>query len=320
MNNTEVLSEFAYDVREGLLQTPKRLPSKYFYDKKGDHLFQRIMHLEEYYLTNAEFEVFEENRADILKAFLGDDQQFRLVELGAGDGTKTKVLLKHFVGQSASFTYTPIDISGSVLDGLTASLEEELPQLKVEPIQGDYFKALADLKRHQQMKEVVLFLGSNIGNFMGRTGREFLQRLGQDMSKGDLLLIGFDMMKNPEKVLAAYNDAMGVTREFNLNLLARMNEELGANFDIDNFQHFPTYDPVTGETKSHLVSKCDQSVYIAALEENFSFKAWEAIHTEVSQKFSFQMIEEMAEASGFNILKNFTDSNNYFVDSLWEKK
>ncbi|WP_422354867.1 L-histidine N(alpha)-methyltransferase [Roseivirga pacifica] len=319
MNTTEVLSEFASDVKEGLLQFPKRLPSKYFYNEKGDYLFQQIMHLEEYYLTNAEFEVFEENKAEILKAFLGGDGEFRLVELGAGDGTKTKVLLNHFVSKGTKFTYSPIDISGSVLDGLTNALSQEIPALSVEPIKGDYFKALAGLKRNNSMKEVVLFLGSNIGNFMGKSGETFLRKLGEDMSKGDLLLIGFDMMKNPEEVLAAYNDAMGVTREFNLNLLDRINEELGANFDRNNFQHFPTYDPITGETKSHLVSKCTQNIHIAALDETFEFKAWEAIHTEVSQKFSHQMIEQLAKHAGFRIVQNFTDSNEYFVDSLWEK-
>ncbi len=320
MNDTTlVLSTFAEDVRAGLLQTPKTLPSKYFYDEQGDKLFQTIMGLGEYYLTRCEFEIFSEQKEAILKSFLGDDEAFRLVELGAGDGTKTKILMSHFLEAGADFTYNPIDISQNVLEQLEADLGNTVPDLKVEPIQGDYFDALEELNRNHSLKEVVLFLGSNIGNFSNEGAEQFLSKLGNSLSEGDLLLIGFDLMKNPQTILNAYNDKLGVTKEFNLNLLTRMNNELGANFDIEKFRHFPTYDPITGETRSHLISTVDQEVYIEVLDTTFRFDAWEAIHTEVSQKYSPKMIENFAQKAGFRIVENFTDECNYYVDSLWEK-
>ncbi len=315
----EALNAFAMDIKLGLDESPKTLPSRYFYDEKGDILFQKIMDLDEYYLTRAEFEIFVRQKDEILKAFLGDAQTFRLVELGAGDGTKTKVLLSHFLDKNISFTYSPIDISGNVLEQLKENLGDELPTLKVEPIVGEYFSALEDLAVNDNAKEVVLFLGSNIGNFDVDSGVEFLTHVGENLSAGDMLLIGFDLMKSPQKILAAYNDKEGVTKAFNLNLLSRINEELGGNFKVDDFDHFPTYDPLTGETKSHIISKKDQEVYIEALDETFSFDAWEAIHTEVSQKYSYKMIERYANEAGFEIVQNFVDANKYFVDSLWKK-
>ncbi len=315
----EALNAFAIDIRSGLQSSPKTLPSMYFYDETGDALFQKIMDLDEYYLTRAEFEIFVRQKEEILKAFLGGDEGFRLVELGAGDGTKTKVLLAHFLNEGIPFTYSPIDISGSVLEQLKDDLNGELPSLKVEPIAGEYFSALEALAANNTSKEVVLFLGSNIGNFDRDSGVDFLTHVGENLSSGDMLLIGFDLMKSPQKILSAYNDKEGVTKAFNLNLLTRINNDLGANFSIEDFDHFPTYDPLTGETKSHIVSKKAQTVYIEALDESFSFDAWEAIHTEVSQKYSHKMIESYALESGFEIVQNFVDSNQYFVDSLWRK-
>ncbi|OEK03432.1 dimethylhistidine N-methyltransferase [Roseivirga sp. 4D4] len=315
----EALNAFAIDIKSGLQSSPKTLPSMYFYDETGDALFQKIMDLDEYYLTRAEFEIFVRQKEEILKAFLGEDEGFRLVELGAGDGTKTKVLLAHFLNEGVPFTYSPIDISGSVLEQLKDDLKGELPSLKVEPIVGEYFSALEALAANDTSKEVVLFLGSNIGNFDRAAGVDFLTHVGENLSSGDMLLIGFDLMKNPQKILCAYNDKEGVTKAFNLNLLTRINNDLGADFNIDDFDHFPTYDPLTGETKSHIVSKKAQTVYIEALDESFSFDAWEAIHTEVSQKYSRKMIEAYASEAGFEIVQNFVDSNQYFVDSLWRK-
>lgn len=315
----EAVNAFALDVKNGLDESPKTLPSRYFYDEIGDDLFQKIMDLDEYYLTRAEFEIFVRQKDEILKAFLGDEGSFRLVELGAGDGTKTKVLLSHFLERNASFTYSPIDISGNVLEQLEDDLSQELPLLKVEPIVGEYFSALEELAANDTSKEVVLFLGSNIGNFDEASGVEFLTHIGENLSQGDMLLIGFDLMKSPKKILSAYNDKDGVTKAFNLNLLTRINKELGANFNVEDFGHFPTYDPQTGETKSHIISKKQQTVYIESLDESFSFDAWEAIHTEVSQKYSMKMIEAYAAESGFEIVHNFMDSNKYFVDSLWRR-
>lgn len=316
---TVALSTFAKDIHLGLTSNPKCLSSKYFYDETGDQLFQTIMGLGEYYLTRCEFEIFDKQKEEILKSFLGSDSSFNLVELGAGDGTKTKVLLKHFVNEGVDFSYSPIDISQHVLEVLSSDLEKSIPKLKVNAIQGDYFDALAKLNENNFQKEVVLFLGSNIGNFSNGSALKFLKRLGDNLGSGDMLFIGFDLMKNPNVILNAYNDKLGVTKEFNINLLRRINKELGANFDLEGYEHFPTYDPISGETKSYLVSNKEQEVFIEATGETYSFDAWEAIHTEVSQKYSSKMIYQFAEQAGFRVVKNFKDESEFYVDSLWEK-
>lgn len=320
MNETAIsFSDFALDIKIGLSQRPKQLSSKYFYNAKGDILFQKIMDLDEYYLTRSELEILTEQKEEILRAFLGTDDSFRLVELGAGDGTKTKVLLESFCDNKVDFAYSPIDISQSVLDQLEADLRVKLPSVRIEPIQGDYFEALRELKRNHDQKEVVLFLGSTIGNFNLKQGIDFLKQLGKDMSSGDLLFIGFDLKKDPQVILNAYNDSQGITAEFNLNLLDRINNELGGNFDRSSFTHYPTYDPFTGEAKSYLISKREQSVYIEVLDQEFEFAKGEAVFTEISQKYSLEMIDEFAIASEFETVHMFFDEKGYFVDVLWKK-
>lgn len=322
MNETEtkaLLSDFAKDVKNGLSTKPKQLSSKYFYDARGDELFQQIMSLDEYYLTRAEFEILDGQKESILSSFLGNDKVFRLVELGAGDGTKTKLLLDAFVQSGVDFTYSPIDISENALNQLTIDLSQRLPQLKVEALQGDYFEALNELQEQKALKEVVLFLGSTIGNFGMEEGLSFLKKLGSKLRRGDLLFIGFDLQKDPEVILNAYNDKQGVTAEFNLNMLDRINEELSADFNKENFKHYPTYDPQSGEAKSFLISKKKQLVYIDALDKQFEFENGEVIFMEVSQKYSQEMINSYASNAGFRMVNQFFDDKKYFVDALWEK-
>ena len=315
MNN-----QFAQDVLAGLKASPKRLPSKYFYNKKGDELFQAIMKLPEYYLTRAEYEALETNRSALLNKFSqANTMPFNLIEFGAGDGFKTKVLLKYFQQQQADFQYLPIDISQNVLDQLSGDLSRNLPQLKVKPICNDYFKALADLRQESNgRRNVVLFLGSNIGNFPEEGAIKFLTQLGNELKPQDLLLIGFDLKKNPEQILAAYNDSAGVTRAFNMNLLLRMNEELGANFIPDQFQHYPTYDPFTGQARSYLISRKQQQVEL--LDQRIAFSQWEPIHMEISRKYDPQEISRYAQEAGFRVSQHFYDCKYYFTDSLWEKQ
>lgn len=312
--------KFLNDVRDGLTSSPKYLSSQYFYDKKGDAIFQQIMAMDEYYLTDSEFEIFENSRQAMFDLFSKKGTEpFRLIEFGAGDGTKTKVLLNHFLEQKADFTYMPIDISANVIALLTSDLNENMPGLKVDGIVDEYFSALARLSADDDMRrKVILFLGSNIGNFKHDRAVEFLKRMNANLNPGDLVLIGFDLKKDPAVILAAYNDANGITRSFNLNLLARMNSELGADFVLDNFRHSPVYDPVTGETRSYLVSTEEQKVQIDG--QSIHFKAWEPIFMEISQKYSLEDIQMLADRSGFSIMKNFFDGRRYYLDSAWEKK
>lgn len=312
--------QFAKDVQEGLSASPKRLSSKYFYDEEGDRIFQSIMEMPEYYLTRSEFEILEMNKEPLLELFKNSSGRFNLIEFGAGDGLKTKILLRHFTEKETDFRYIPIDISGNVLKQLVGDLKEELPELNVKPLQDDYFRALSSLSQKADCREVVLFLGSNIGNFSEEEAIDFLTKLSDNLNSGDLMLIGFDLKKDPEIVRKAYNDPAGITRAFNMNLLKRINSELGGDFDLQKFQHYQMYDPDGGEARSFLISREKQEVYIHALEESFSFEPWEPVHVEISRKYDLATIEKYAQQAGFGIRELFYDCRHYYVNALWEKK
>jgi dimethylhistidine N-methyltransferase len=312
------LNQFAQDVLKGLSSTPKSLSSKYFYDDEGSRLFQRIMNLPEYYLTRCELEIFERQAEDIFKAFANGSKAFDLIELGAGDGTKTAVLVSHFLERNASISYLPIDISQEALDALFARFAAEFPALRTEPKQGDYFKILESLKNAGGRRKVLLFLGSNIGNFSREQSVDFFRQLRSVMNDNDLLFIGFDLQKDPHVIVRAYDDSQGVTAEFNLNLLRRINRELGGNFNIGKWTHYAVYRPVECAARSFLISCEKQIVHIEALNRSFNFEPWEAVFMEISQKYSLKHIEELARESGFEIKQNFFDTKNYYCDSLWQ--
>ena len=309
---------FAEDVLKGLSSTPKFLSSKYFYDDEGSRLFQEIMKLPEYYLTRAEFDIFETRRKEIFEAFKNGNTEFDVIELGAGDGTKTAVLIDYFLQQKVDFSYTPIDISQEAIDFLTAKFQSEFPTLSMKPKTGDYFRILETLKSESTRRKILLFLGSNIGNFSREQAIDFFRELRAVMHEDDLLFVGFDLQKDPRVILSAYDDAHGVTAEFNLNLLRRINRELGANFDLEKFSHYAVYRPTECAARSFLISRAEQSVDIESLNRSFQFKAWEPIFMEISQKYDLEMIKDMAGETGFEVKQNFFDGNRYFVDSLWK--
>ncbi|CAA9291922.1 MAG: hypothetical protein AVDCRST_MAG95-4058 [uncultured Adhaeribacter sp.] len=308
---------FAQDVIQGLSQNPKRLSSKYFYDGAGSRLFQKIMELPEYYLTRAETEIFTQQQAAITAQFAAGGP-FNLVDLGAGDAAKTKILLHQLVQINAAFTYLPIDISVDALQDLNRSLARELPGLSVQPIAGDYFKSLEQLQNTSGQRKIVLFLGSNIGNFPAAEIRGFLQKLRQYMFAGDQILIGFDLKKDPHLIRRAYDDAAGVTAAFNFNLLHRINQTFGGNFELDHFQHFAEYNPLSGEMRSYLISTREQEVTLQNLDFTIGFKAWETIHTESSYKFSEAEIKSLAQEAGLHPRHLFTDANQYFANVLFD--
>jgi len=312
------LNQFATDVLDGLSSDPKQLSSKYFYDDEGSRLFQEIMKLPEYYLTRCELEIFEKQAEDIFAAFRNGGNAFDLIELGAGDGTKTAVLVSHFLERNADITYSPIDISQEALDALSDKFSEEFPSLRMETRQGDYFQILKSLKNGNGRRKVLMFLGSNIGNFTREQSVSFFRDLRAVMSENDLLFIGFDLLKDPHVIVRAYDDEQGVTAKFNLNLLRRINRELGGNFDLDKWTHYAVYRPVQCAARSFLISREKQSVHIKALNRTFEFDQWEAVFMEISQKYTVSMIEEMAVESGFEVKQNFFDDRSYYCDSLWK--
>ncbi len=308
--------EFANHVQMGLDSKPKKLSSKYFYDDRGTRLFQEIMELPEYYLTNAENEILQTKSNDILET-LACSSRFNLVELGAGDGAKTMHLLRALQRGHFDFNFIPIDISKQAIDDLEINLKKELPKVDIQSVVGDYFEVLENLV-HDNHPNLLLFLGSNIGNFERPAAEEMFCKLQNILNGGDHVLVGFDLKKNPNTIRAAYFDARGVTKAFNLNLLHRINRELGANFDVGNFDFYSYYNPTSGEVRSFIISMVEQEVWIDKINRSFLLAKNEAIHTELSKKYSLDEIEELAQVSGFEIQKNFLDSRSYFADSLWK--
>ena len=310
-------TQFAEDVLRGLTSTPKQLSSRYFYDDEGSRLFMEIMELPEYYLTRAELKIFNEQSDDIYKAFTEGADGIDLIELGAGDGTKTAVLIEHFIRNEADFTYSPIDISREANDVLTARFHDKFPGLSVQPYTGDYFKVLGSLRNGSNRRKVLMFLGSNIGNFSQEKALDFFRRTRAVMNENDRLFIGFDMQKDPRVIVRAYDDPQGVTAAFNLNLLARINRELGGDIDLDKFSHYAQYRPIECAARSFLISREKQTITIKALDRSFDFEQWEAIFMEISQKYTHSMIEEFASDGGFRIESEFYDEENFYIDSLW---
>ncbi len=314
-----MMEQFKRDVSKGLNSEPKRLPSKYFYDKIGDELFVQIMNMPEYYLTRSEFEIFSKQTQNLIDSFeIRKDAYFELIELGAGDGMKTKELLKELVSQNYNFSYLPIDISQNALNQLKGSLTCEIPGLNVEPKQGDYFEVLSSFK-DSNYKKVILFLGSNIGNLSDELAHEFISQLGTKLTSNDMLLLGVDLIKSRDIVLPAYNDSTGITSRFNLNLLQRINNELGGNFNLSQFTHLAKFTEEEGVAKSFLVSSVDQFVEIKSIGETFHFQKGERIHTEISRKYNDQIIAEILKETRFTLESKISDSKEYFADYILKR-
>lgn len=319
MGKSDTILAVAEEIIKGLQASEKYISSKFFYDDEGSRIFQDIMHMPEYYPTDCEAEIFEMQKEEIGALFCQHCESIDLVELGAGDGKKTRILAKEFLNNNFHFRYIPIDISKGAIDELVSRMQGEIPEMIIEEKIGDYFDIIEDLSLHYPNKKVLMFLGSNLGNYNIDQSIDFLSKLNRAMTKNDLLFLGLDLKKDPKIIRDAYDDPHGYTSEFNLNLLRRFNRELGADFNTENFLHAPYYDPKSGVAKSFLVSKKDQKVHFSEIDETIHFRKWETIYTEMSQKYDEKMIRNLAEASGFELVENFFDSRDYFVNTLWKK-
>ena len=312
-------SLFWKDVLKGLTSNPKYLPSKYFYDRTGDGIFQGIMHCEEYYPFDCEREIFQRRTAELAAALMRPGADFDLIELGAGDCAKSVYLLQYLVNAGAGFTFMPIDISSNIIGYLQSQLPLTIPGLKIRGLNGDYFCMLQKVSAVSGNRKVVLFLGSNLGNMSTVEARQFCRDLRSHLSPGDMALIGLDLKKCPRTILAAYNDREGITKRFNLNLLERINRELDADFDLGKFDHFPVYDPRSGACKSYLVSTADQEVTLRCNgdEETICFTRNEEIFMEISQKYTVGQVGYLADQASFDTVQRFYDDREWFVDALW---
>ncbi len=308
---------FKEDILTGLQKEQKTLPSRYFYDTNGDALFQQIMHMDSYYLPGCEREIIA-NKSDAIGSLLKKYRpNWNIVELGAGDGTKTLELLKKLLENKLEITYTALDISPNILKENKQNIENALPNLTINSVPGNYFETCHTVLKEQK-NNLILFLGSNIGNYNKERCTAIFQWLKEGMKPEDLILIAFDLKKNPHTILKAYNDEAGITKAFNLNLLTRINKELDGNFDISAFDHYPYYDPISGNCFSFIVSLKKQEVTITG--EVISFKRHEVIHTEISKKYDLDEIEKLCTENGFVVEEHFLDAKEYYSLSLLRLK
>lgn len=306
-----VRAEFRNDVLTGLRATPRRLSSVYFYDDQGSALFDEITRLPEYYLTRVEHEILLRHAAD-LDALIGDEPCC-VVDMGAGSGDKTQVVIEHMRKQGRDVRYAPVDVSAAALWSAEQSMQRRLPGLRVDPVHDDYIRGLSRVRAAQRGRRLlVLWLGSSIGNFDDAQAGEMLRGLAGECDRDDVLLVGFDLLKDPHALVAAYADSRGVTAEFNYNLLRRINRELSANFEVERFLHHATFSPLLSRMESYLISRERQTVTVAG--HNFELDAWEPLHTEVSVKYSERRIAELLSRAGLSAIETFSDAERRFAD------
>lgn len=297
--------ELVSDVRLGLAQQPKRLPSKYFYDARGSRLFEQICAQPEYYLTRAELAIMREY-AGAIAAVLG--AEVLLLEYGSGSGIKTRLLLEHLQRPAA---YMPVELAHDALAASVADLHAALPTLEILPVCADFTQpvALAQPRRHRH-RTVVYFPGSTIGNFDSADGVALLRKMRAEMGPNGGALIGIDLKKDPAVIEAAYNDAAGITAQFTLNLLVRLNRELGADFDLAAFRHRAIYNRIAGRIETHLISAREQEVHVAGITAHFA--AGEAMLVEWSCKYALEDFAQLAAKAALRVAQVWTDAEGLF--------
>jgi dimethylhistidine N-methyltransferase len=307
------LAGFAEDVRTGLSANPKRLSPKYFYDELGSLLFEAICLLPEYYLTRAENEIMERFAEEIVASVAGVNT---LLEMGSGSASKTRLIIEALLRKQDSALFIPVDISASALESSSRILLQSFPRLRIEAYAADYFDALAALANKPLGRTLALFLGSNISNFGRKEAPRFLRALRDVLNKDDALMLGADLKKDRRILEPAYDDSIGVTAAFNLNLLVRVNRELGGDFDSRTFRHHAYYNEEMGRVEIYIESLRTQKVKISKLDLEVSFVAGERIHTENSYKYDREEIAELAQANGFRCTRTWLDSEKRFSSNL----
>ena len=315
-------------VRQGLSAFPKRLPPWLFYDRIGSRLFDEITERPEYYLTRTERAIFNDHATRMIER-AADGRRLRIAELGAGSAEKTRLLLKAVVARQGKVTYEPLDVSASALEMAKRGIEAEIPQVAVCPKVMDYTRDRRRITKRliknddglngldfeylpAGERRLVLYIGSSIGNFEPHDAQQVLRRVRGGLKKGDGLLLGVDLVKDTSTLLAAYDDFAGVTADFNLNMLVRLNRELDAEFTLDSFEHRAVWNEKESRIEMHLESRTAQKVQIAALKMEVDFAKGETIHTECSYKYAPGQAEAMLKDAGFTETESWTDERGWF--------
>ena len=303
-------AQMATDVRAGLTSRPKTLPPKYFYDARGSELFDEITRLPEYYPTRAERSILEAHVEEIAQLTSAET----LIELGSGTSEKTRLLLRALSGAGTLRRFVPFDVDPVVLEEASAAVSREFPQLEVAPVVGDFEHHLGLLPRHP--RRLLAFLGSTIGNLEPAQRSEFLADVRGTLQEDDAFLLGTDLVKDPARIVAAYDDAQGVTAEFNKNVLTVLDRELGANFKPDDFEHRAVWDAEHQWIEMRLESVSDQRVRVAALDLDVEFEAGEQMRTEISAKFRREGVTAELAQAGLRLTQWWTDPAGDFALSL----
>ena len=305
---------FASAVDSGLRAKPKTLPCRFFYDERGSLLFEQITQLDEYYPTRVEREILERNASQIAQA-VGPEPE--LIELGSGSADKTRLLIRALIAEHGSLCFRPIDLSHSMLEASSRALLADHPELVVRALAAEYDDGLRAIARTRgPAPRLIAWLGSSIGNLTREDAADFLGRVRAMLREHDRILVGFDRRKDVQTLERAYDDAQGITAAFNLNLLERANRELHADFDLAQFEHRAHWRPEIGRIEMHLISRCDQRVWIAELGTGFAFERGETIHTENSYKYSPEEIAALADQAGLQLEDRWADPAGQFEVAL----
>jgi dimethylhistidine N-methyltransferase len=323
LSSNESQNSFAQDVLVGLTSNPKTLLPKYFYDDLGSRLFEAICCLPEYYVTRDEIEIISERIEEITSEIkIPDNGSLQLIELGSGSAEKTRFVIESFLRRDADVHYLPIDISSSSLERSSKELLLAYPRLRITAYSADYASALGALQKtetneSQALRTLVLFFGSSIGNLDPAESRDLLRKVRMALNPGDSLLIGADLKKSTDILIPAYDDALGVTAAFNLNLLVRINRELGGHFDLAKFRHRALYNEEHGRIEMHLFSSERQVVRIDRINLEVNFAEDESLHTENSYKYSVEDLQELATVTGFYLNRTWHDKSHHFSVNLF---
>ena len=312
---SKIEKTFAEDISFSLDRNSKFISPKFFYDKKGSDLFETICTLPEYYPTRTEIQILK-NLQNELPSFI--DKSFRIVELGSGASVKTRLILDIFTKSQSRTEYFPIDIS-EILTESSEQLLQDYDSLHITGIIDTYEGGLEFLKNYDDKKNLIVFLGSSFGNFSPSDGKEFLEKINSTMKSGDLFLIGLDLVKDFKILESAYNDSQGITAKFNLNVLSRINDELDADFNLNNFSHHSIYNQEDQRIEMYLKSLVNQSVIISKSNLSINLEKNELIHTEYSHKYTLEQIKSLLENIGFKINHVWLDDKTYFSLTLVSK-
>jgi len=321
--NFIINNEFAKNVENGLADIPKHISPKFFYDKIGSKLFEEICDQPEYYLNRIEAQILKKSASQIIDIL--DEKAISVIELGNGNSQKTRILLRPFLANWKNVSYFPIDVSLKMLKKSIRDLSREYSNLRIFGVCSDYVKGLIKInefmkfKRNIPDKRLIIFLGSSIGNFDPKEASAFLHSLSKYIRNDDALLIGFDLEKDKSILEKAYNDKKGITSQFNLNVLSRINKELDGGFELSSFEHKSFYNLREHRIEMHLESKLDQKVSIGAIGKEFHFKEGETIHTENSYKYSKNRLYGLVKNAGLQVIANFTDPKNQYSLILLKK-